>query len=244
MSSVRSGLLGPTGGLVWHGRALRRAKLWSPFTQQIESWLDGWSPRRARLLLVGPSAGWCLPGRFFQRFESIHAVDLDPAARLLFAWRHGGTLRRAGVLLKWSVGDFFADPNRYLGAPEEEAVLLCNVAGQLRYLRRDPDAVEADLSGLRHVLTGRDWASFHDLLSGRAPASSYASPVARWFAGRVDGGSLLAGHGLAGEWLDHLTGDLLPADGDRLVLPWRFAPDRLHFVEAGCVSARVTCRPS
>ena len=44
---------------------------------------------------------------------------------------------------------------------------------------------------------------------------------------------VLRDYGLQGEWLDHLTADLLAPSAPRMILPWRFKRDRIHLVEAG-----------
>lgn len=223
-----------TGGLAWHLRALvARHWLWAPFRAQLEAWLIGWSPPTRMLLLVGPSAGWCLPDNFLTRFDHLHAVDIDPAAEPLFRLLHGGALRRAGADLSWSRMDFFADPAGVLAAHPEAAVLFCNVAGQRCVQVRDPLAVEAEMAALQGLLRGRDWASFHDLLSAR----TLVAPPARSLSGHVGAHELLASLGLGGEWFDHLTGCLLPPDAARRILPWRFKRRRLHLIEAGWVEA-------
>ena len=223
-----------TGGLAWHLRALvARHWLWAPFRAQLEAWLIGWSPPTRMLLLVGPSAGWCLPDNFLTRFDHLHAVDIDPAAEPLFRLLHGGALRRAGADLSWSRMDFFADPAGVLAAHPEAAVLFCNVAGQRCVQVRDPLAVEAEMAALQGLLRGRDWASFHDLLSAR----TLVAPPARSLSGHVGAHEILASLGLGGEWFDHLTGCLLPPDAARRILPWRFKRRRLHLIEAGWVEA-------
>ena len=221
-----------TGGLFWHMRALvARQSLWAPFRSDLESWLAGWSPAGTTLLLVGPSAGWCLPDTFLTRFERLHAVDIDPAAQPLFRLLHGRSLRRAGVALSWAQADFFADPASVIAASPGAAILFCNVAGQRCVQLRDAGAVEAEMVRIQGLLRGRNWASFHDLLSGHA---SLALPQ-RQLAGRMDARDLIASYGLGGEWYDHSTARLLPQSVPRRVLPWRFERGRVHLIEAGWV---------
>jgi hypothetical protein len=221
-----------TGGLFWHLRAVvARKSLWAPFRSQLEDWLAGWTPATRNLLLVGPSAGWCLPDSFLTRFDHLLAVDIDPAAPSFFRLLHGGALRSAGASLTWSCRDFFADPAGVLAAHSDAAVLFCNVAGQRCVQVRDPQAVEAELAALQRLLHGRNWASFHDLLSAR----TMASPPVRSLSRHMGGHELLSGYGLGGEWFDHLTGQLLPPSSARLILPWRFKRGRLHLIEAGWV---------
>ena len=221
-----------TGGFFWHMRALvARQGLWTPFRHEVEAWLAGWKPPQRKLVLIGPSAGWCLPDSFLTRFDEIAAVDIDPAAPRLFGLVHGRALRRAGVSLVWSNASFFADPAGVLDAHPQAAVLFCNVMGQRCIQVRDSAAVEAEMLHLRALLKGRSWASFHDLLSGIASEA----PAPRSLDRAMSAYELLPSYGLGGEWFDHLTGQLLPADAPRRIMPWRFKRDRLHLIEAGWV---------
>ena len=221
-----------TGGLFWHIRALvARRTLWAPFRAGVEDWLTGWKPPCVTLLLVGPSAGWCLPDSFLTRFSRLEAFDIDPAAQPLFRFVHGGAMRRAGVSLSWTKADFFADIPGILAAHPGAAVLFCNVAGQRCIQTPDARVVEAEMLRLQGLLEGRCWASFHDLLSGKV---SVALPN-RHLSGRMDARDLVASYGLGGEWYDHSTGNLLPKGAPRRILPWRFQRGRLHLIEAGWV---------
>jgi len=197
----------------------------------VEDWLATWTPPCDELLLVGPSAGWCLPDSFLTRFAHVHAFDIDPAAQPLFRLLHGGGLRRAGSALTWTQADFFADSPGILAAYPDAAVLFCNVAGQRCIQTPDADAVEAEMVRLQGLLQGRCWASFHDLLSGRA---SLVLPQRR-LTGRMEARDLIASYGLGGEWYDHSTGTFLPQGVQRRILPWRFQRGRLHLIEAGWV---------
>ena len=208
-----------------------RRSLWVPFRAGVADWLATWTPPCDELLLVGPSAGWCLPDSFLTPFARLLAFDIDPAAQPLFRLLHGGALRRAGVSLAWTQADFFADIPSILAAHPNAAVLFCNVAGQRCIQTPDAQVVEAEMVRLRVLLRGRNWASFHDLLSGRASLDLPQRQLDR----RMEAHDLIAAYGLGGEWYDHSTGQLLPQGVPRRILPWRFQRGRLHLIEAGWV---------
>lgn len=218
--------------MVWHLRALRFRSRWTEFISHIGLWLDSWRHGCSGLLLLGPSAGWCLPEAFLCGFQRIHAVELDPLAPRLFSLLHGAALRRSGSRLSWQRADLFDELERLLDAYPDHAVLFSNVLGQHALHRREPGRAEAELGALSLRLAGRRWASFHDRLSGAwpqarpipAPFSLAAAEGAESLARRVAG---------SGEWCDHLTTHVLPADCPRLILPWPIRPAQLHWIEAG-----------
>src|SRR5262249_44910225 len=172
-----------------------RNRLWRDFRAELAAWLDGWQPGTDDLLLLGASAGWCLPDGFLDRFARVHAVDLDPLAPLLFRLLHG---RRAS----FERAALFAGADPPLRRHPGRAVLFCNVLGQRRFEQPDEDAVEAELAGLAARLAGHAWASFHDRLSGAA--TDLARPPEPFTcAGRIEPEALAQRVGATGEWLDH-----------------------------------------
>ena len=229
-----AGWLSPSGGAVWHLRALRRRRYWAGFISHIGAWLESWQHSCSGLLLLGPSAGWCLPDRFLGGFSRVHAVDIDPVAPWVFGLLHGRTLRRSGTLLTWQRADLFAELEHLLQAYPEHAILFANVLGQRALHQCGPGVAEAELGALSLRLAGRRWASFHDRLSGHWPRDRpmplpirlAAAESAQALARRVSG---------SGEWCDHLTTHILPADWPRLILPWPIGPGRVHWIEAGYI---------
>jgi hypothetical protein len=218
-----------TGGPVWHARAFwRRVRLWKPFRKNVENLLSSWPVRSRELLLVGPSAGWCLPEKFLRSFSVIHSMDPDPLAAMLFRLNH--PLARIG---EWQRADFFVDGDAFLERHSGAAVLFCNVLGQRRYVNRDIESVENEMRQIKTRLRGRDWASFHDLLSGVGEASAEIKEL----KSALEQATLLSSLDLSGEWLDHLTGDVFARTQARQIIPWQFAPGRVHLVEAGYVNA-------
>jgi hypothetical protein len=229
-------LLTPSGGLEWHLRALRyRTRLWAGFRDELRGWLAEWHPAARDLLLVGASAGWCLPDAFLTRFQRIDAVDLDPLAPVLFRALHGRPLAAARTALRFERVDVFTRLPDLLACHPHHAVLFANLLGQRRFHRADVAATEAELAGVAARLTGRAWASFHDRLSGDARDLA-GTPHGFACAGALAPAALARRVGATGEWLDHLTTDVLPASATRRLMPWRFRPGRLHWVEAGWVA--------
>jgi len=193
----------PSGGLAWHWRAWCGAQRHRPFRLAVESWLAGWSPPCARLILVGPSAGWTLPGAWLSQFQEILAIDLDPLAPWFFALNH--PVRRTG--LRWLRGDLMTELPRHLQAWPDAAVLFCNVLGQLAVEREDHELVLAELP---RILRRHHWASFHDCYTGDVSRQEFESLVPFSLQRRMsaDDPQRL---GVGGEWLDHGAGQLLTA---------------------------------
>ena len=230
-----AGWLSPSGGMLWHLRALRFRSHWAEFVSHIEGWLDSWQHGCSGLLLLGPSAGWCLPEKFLCGFSHIHALEFDPVAPLIFGLRHGRALGRSGSRLTWQRADLFDQLDRLLEQHPDYAILFCNVLGQHALHRCEPGRAEAELNALSRRLAGRRWASFHDRLSGGwlqtkplpAPIRLAAAEGAQALARRVAG---------SGVWFDHLTTHVLPQDCPRLILPWPIRPGCLHWIEAGYIA--------
>ena len=235
-------LTGPAGGVRYHWRALRhRRGCWRPFTDALAAWLDDWHPASDRLVLVGPSAGWCLPESALARVRAVDGLEPDPLARHLFARRFPTVARH----LRWHAADYLAPVGGVL-RPErlralgrdfpEHAFLFCNVLGQLPYLY--PDAVAQPSfalwkRALAAVLAERPFASFHDRLSGPVaarPDTLGATPSALGTTALVDR-CLVAAPGRASvEVEDHDTGDLFPGR-PRMLFAWQVTPRWTHLVE-------------
>jgi hypothetical protein len=236
--------LTPAGGLVYHLRALRfRRTLWAPFERALATWLEAWDPGSDSVLLVGPSAGYCLADRFLMRFRDVLVLEPDPVARLILA-RRLARLRVArartcadDILVRGLLGPG-RDLRDLLEADPTRAVVFCNLLGQVRFLL--PDAAFdtwADAFRTRVVpaLAARSWVSFHDRVSGEVapeigtePASACGLDerglVARFYAAApVARGTV--------ELVDHLTGALWPSSLAREYFAWQVVPGRFHLIE-------------
>jgi hypothetical protein len=189
-----------------------------------------------------------LPTAWLLCFESIHAMDIDPFARWLFAWRHGSALKAAGVRWHYQTGDAVAELPRLLTAHPRACVLLDNLLGQLRFHApawQDPTVFTGlQLRKIERLLHGREWGSVHDLLSGPADglAAEQAFPAARNAVmapghQRQTDVAWLSAASPKGEWLDHLTGQVFPPGTPVQDIGWAFSTDYWHWLQAGWVQS-------
>jgi hypothetical protein len=239
-----AGWLSPTGGVVYHLRARRFARtLWSPFQRALGAWLDDWNPESDSIVLVGPSAGYCLADRMLARFRDVLVLDPDPIARWLLSRR----LARLGTARGRLCGDDLLvrgllgagrDLTDLLDDEPQRAVLFCNVLGQVRFLL-DDDAFDTWTAAFRArvvpALDGREWASFHDRVSGFvAPELGDACESMT----ALDDAALLArfyAHPRASrsgtDLTDHLASGLWAPAMPRRYFSWELAPGRFHLIE-------------
>ena len=227
---------------------------WRPTQVAIANWLERSAFEARHLILIGASAGWMMSTGFLARFERVTAIDIDPLAAPLFALRHGLRLRASGVRLCWLRLDALTGMDEVLSRWPDAALLFDNVLGQQIYRYADPDAVEAALGGLAARLSGREWASVHDWLSG--PASPPVPGAVLAAAPRIalaerDGfrlgdrlldadaaaQSLLSVLGGRGQWQDHRSAGVFPPGTEVTLIPWEFRPGKWHWLQAGKVAA-------
>jgi hypothetical protein len=122
----------------------------------VRKFLSEWNPKSRNLILIGPSGGYSLPEGWLSKFDSITAFEPDFMARMLFENRHR-------VNPQWIRKGFpFHDFSALREIPKEgAAVLFCNILGQLPI--RNPSRFQ---TVMQQELKGREWASYHDALSG------------------------------------------------------------------------------
>ena len=233
LGDASPGALRRSGGLWWHLRAMRYRRLHDPFRRSIASFLGAWSPGAVELIVVGPSAGWCLPRPFLHRFSRLMLVDLDTSAPFFFSVRHARALQRAGVRIEWRHEDFVRCLPEVLSVRPAAAVLFCNVLGQLALERGDHERCLALLPGW---LTGRSWASFHDRFSAILPPADGRGDPHPFVSHAPMDAIMLRRFALSREWTDHGTDGVLPEGTVRHYLPWRIIPERFHWIEAGWVT--------
>lgn len=234
-------LFTPTGGIVYHLRARRhRERSWGPFRRAVGAWLEQALPPAEELVLVGPSAGHCLPLDHLARFARVTVLEPDPFAR----WLLGRRLRVPRVT---EPRDLLVEP-LLTGAPAGldellrqkpgASVLFCNLLGQVQ-LGLSDEQQRAWRSAFRRrvlpALEGRPWASFHDLWSlDRSAREPLAATEARFDRAPTDdelGRALFGEAGPAVTALDHGTARLFPEALPRRYFAWPLTPEALHVVE-------------
>jgi hypothetical protein len=235
--------------LRYHLRGLRYAEsLWQPFRFALSEWLYGWDPPEKRLLIVGPSGGWCTQPLFFERFTEVIGLEPDPLAHLVFRRRLARAPLETRPEVRFLTEDhLISEPERLIRLLESEgdvAILFSNVLGQLRVLTgadapNDPRLVRIRAAVAR-AIEGRSWASFHDRLSGLVAPE--ADPVVLTQA-RLDDSAILrrfypslldTSHpiGETAELLDHLTAGFFPPDRSHAYFSWPLMPRVFHLIEA------------
>ena len=235
-------LVSLSGGLFYHLKALRYAStLWVPFRRHVAAWLARALPPGDELILVGPSAGHCLPLTQLDRFARVDILEPDPLARRWLATR----LPHARVEVERR--DLLVEPllsgrsglRELLARRPRASVLFCDLLGQVQlelieerqllFQRRFRDEIVP-------LLAGRRWASFHDRWSLDRSLDEPAVPASvvfdhlpsdeelgrAWFG--VEGSDVTV--------LDHGTRELFTEPGPRRYFAWQITPHALHIVEA------------
>ena len=235
-------LMNPAGGLRYHLRALRfKNHEWQPFRWEIGEWLLAWQPKSPTLLLVGPSAGYCLQPFLFEKFERVICLEPDPLARYLFKTH----LQRAPLeprpRLEFITEDHLVrHPERLpklVAQHPDMCLLFTNVLGQLRALLNVEDNMGPEFlrikAAIAEAISGRAWASFHDRVSGYVRPSFENS---RLKDGEVIellySGTLVTKSHRDVQLVDHLTEGLFPMDLPHTYFSWEIEPGRFHLIEA------------
>ena len=199
-------LFRPSGGLIYHWRALRNQRHWYEFRKDVEEWLHDWPQFANELILIGPSAGYTLTTAWLKKFTRISAYDVDPLAGMLFRLKHPGlNIRFHNEDLFWTDDEGYTTNTlrEILKQNPSAAVLMSNVVGQLLLEHPVKDREWSRfLHGLRMALNGREWASYHDLFTHEN-----------------------------GEVIDHLTGGDWKADLKTIQFRWPLTATSLHIVE-------------
>jgi hypothetical protein len=238
---------GGTGGLNWHLHAFQSHKRWQPTVTHIGNFLMHCQPRYKHLLLMGCSAGWMMPTAWLSQFDQIDAYDIDPLAQRLFNWRHGRALRKSNTQTTHHRQDAMAYLPEILAKHKQASIWFDNMLGQHRYRIRDEKLVDKELRVLKTTLSGRDWGSVHDLLSG--PTQQVArSQDARIHDVRqsvfpldMDAActqSLVQSLQAQGIWFDHLTAHVFADNAPTTLIPWEFKPHYWHWLQAGWQAPR------
>lgn len=229
-------MFSPSGGGIYHWRAITRRNLWRPFTSALATWLESWPVGNQELLLIGPSGGHTLPSRWLEKFANITAVDVDPLAGPLFRLKH----RRAKV--HFQRRDVFFEnrklafePLRQLRAENSNAaILFCNVLGQLPLENRCSEAEWLEFLGcLPRALGSAPWASYHDAYTLEGLPYRLHSVAAEPF---LKGGSIEDVAATLGERstliYDHMTTGDWATQTTKTRWSWSLTSSSLHLLEA------------
>jgi len=244
--------LNDAGGLRYHWRGFRYAEsLWAPYRFALAEWLYGWEPPEKRLIVVGPSAGWCIQPFFFERFTHVLLLEPDPVAHALFRRRLARAPLEARPELRFEREDhLLAEPSRLLRLLEREddtAILFSNVLGQLGVLlpgieSKDDARLRAIRAVVHQVVKDRSWASFHDRVSGsiepsleqgvRTKTRLSDREIVEHFYPALEGEK--PGARGSKELLDHLTEGFFPPEREYAYFSWPLMPGAFHLIEATC----------
>jgi hypothetical protein len=239
-------LFTPSGGLVYHLRALRyRAGPWAPYRAALAHWLERCLPLADELVLVGPSAGHCLPLVWLGHFERLLVLEPDPLARRLLQLRlpHARLVLEHRDLLLSPLLSGGSGLDAVLARRPRASVLFCNLLGQLHWDLPEEEQQRFRSEFRRRVvplLAGRAWASFHDRWSiDGAPSATLGSSL-RFPRLPSDDELSIACFGASGPTvtaLDHGTSQLFPEALPRHYFAWPLTPRALHVVEGVSGSA-------
>jgi hypothetical protein len=126
------------------------------------------------LIVFGPSAGWTIPPQLYNQFKNLIFIEPDPLARCLLRWCFRNHKQISVEFL--SEDKYFQLDNlqNLLGAYPSYYILFSNVLGQLGLSTRNEighskyEMIASPLwqNGFLSALEGRQWASYHDVLSG------------------------------------------------------------------------------
>jgi len=228
-------MLRPSGGALYHLRALTRQALWRDFSRQIAEWLDQWQTPTEELILIGPSGGYTLPTPWLRSFKKITAYDIDPLAPWFFHRQH----RLPNV--KFIKQDLFWQKNKLSLAHLSEirsrnphaSVLFCNVLGQIPLEGEVNEAGwQSYLNHLRGLLEGWRWASYHDLFTvDHLPHREHGSVAALYKTKPDISEAVEPSHGSTTEVTDHLMLGPWTAGLTKTVFPWSLSNTSLHLIE-------------
>lgn len=240
-------LLSPSGGLVYHLRALRFGRsLWAPFRSALAAWIEAALPLEQELILVGPSGGHCLPLAALRRARSVLALEPDLLARVLLA-------RRLSLTdLRFESRDLLLAPllqgrpglDLLLQRRPHANVLFCNVLGQVQLDLTDAEQerfTREFQARLWPELQTRSWLSFHDYWSLKGSHLAGFPSHVRFDAQPSDealGQACFGERGSPVTVLDHGTASLFPNALARHYFGWQLTPGAFHLIEGVTSGAR------
>lgn len=215
-----------SGGGLYHLRALRyQSRLWSLPRAQLAVLLKPFLDKHQKLILIGPSAGYLLP-----KLTGHHGlrIDIDPLSKPLFHLRHGSGFETLSHDL-FPSGKLDCDWLRdILTQNPDHGVMFCNILGQMP-LQYFPNFHPENWEGLRGLLSGRSFLSFHDRLSTSTGSMDSSVKVSSKSSLTID--ELSKAFHLNGEWTDHETSGIFPGLKMYDYLVWPLTRAKMHLLE-------------
>lgn len=254
-----SHIWGPSGGAQYHLSAIRfQNSLWRAFREDVSRWMNDWSPSNQILIIFGSSGGWTIPKDFVSRFKKVIVVEPDPIARKIFSFRFRSKTKLIFnadyQILPWfqNLDDQAAGSNfqSFLDGEPEAAILFSNILGQIPILlknnpgkclknksfqtesRKMVNPQKIFLKSLR----GRNWASYHDILSAQLRLKS--TQLALQIPASMINAENIASHffdlenmssNSAATVIDHET-EWINSQSKIMLSPWRLSKSRTHIV--------------
>lgn len=176
-------MITPSGGLVYHARALREFDRWRPTRRHVSQCLKYWlrQTQPEHVIIFGPSAGYLFDSDCFDQEEGslrklkhLTVVDPDLLARPIFNWRHVipdaiefDWVTNSKLLPQTSLRETdFQDFIRAKSRSVKTAIFFAGVLGQLDFHRKNFRREEFLAQNLiLQQLSPFPWASLHDLES-------------------------------------------------------------------------------
>lgn len=220
----------PAGGLYYHLRAYRYKNIWQPFIDLLhQELIHRLSPTR-NLLLVGPSAGYCLKTSFLTRYEHLTCIDIDPLASKLFFSLH------QPKSIQWDSTNYLIQPKKLNALNQlypQYTLLFCNILGQLPLINPSyPHQLNEWKDTLQSTAQNHPWCSFHDCYSlscDKVPLDILSKKYSEKESALEELKSHLPISVL--EVGDHQTSDLFAPHYSRCYLWWLLKPRKLHLIE-------------
>ncbi len=222
-----------TGGVLYHYLALKhRNHLWNPFKSSLSRFINGLSTDSNKLVLIGPSGGYCLPQKFITKLNKIEAFDPDLLAKIIFNSRH------SPINIKWHSRDCLVNDqssnfqilNQF---KPSHIILLSNIYGQMRCLFKSERLYNSWKVNFLNLIKGFEFISYHDIYSFKSTfkLNSTLNKTYNSFD-LLKNDLVLYSKTQKIEFVDHLTHDDFDFVKKKVYFLWELHPNNYHIIEA------------